>query len=240
MSDLVVHNNHSAPQEKARTLEGTVDTGKLFVTSKGVALHLVGVSPMLIAKLQSSGVLPEIPTRKLFLDFGGDGGEDSSDFQLEELTADTLETDEEREQWTEYTAKRNAVLSSRNDKFLKAVFAKGVIVDMSRIEEWKADMEYFGVELPAHPLDMKVEYIQTEAISNTQDMIEIITGVLGESGIPEEDLAEVRGMFQRSVRRDTPGEVVDTEREVVVSSDTDGDEGGALLGSVASDRFLPG
>lgn len=216
------------------------DSGRLFITSKGVALHLVGVSPLLIAKLQTSGEMPEVPTRKVMLDFGGDGEESSNDYQIEVLSEDDLQDDEEKKLWAEYIAKRDALLTKRNDKFLKAIFAKGVIVDMSRIDLWKEEMAYFEIPVPEHPLDQKVEYIQTEALSNTTDMIEIITGVLGESGIPEEDLAEVRAMFQRSVRRDAPGEIVDTEGEVVVEPDVYGDESGSLLEGLASERLLPG
>lgn len=220
---------------------GTVETGRLFITSKGVALTLVGVSPLLIAKLQSSGELPKVPQRKVMLDFGFDSDEgDSSNFQLEDLSEGDLQDDEERKQWADYVTERDAVLTKRNDKFLKAIFAKGVIVDMSRIEAWKEEMAYFEVEVPEHPIDLKVEYIQTEALSNTQDMVEIIAGVLGESGIPEEDLVDVRAMFQRAVRRDSVGEPVDAEGEVVMEPDLYGDEDSALLGSVASERLLPG
>lgn len=216
-----------------------VSTGRLFITSKGVALHLVGVSPLLIAKLQSAGELPSVPTRKIMLDFGGDG-ENSNDFQLEELSEKDLQDEAEQKEWAEYVKNRDAVLAKRNDKFLKAIFAKGVIVDMSRIDAWKEEMAYFEIAIPDHPLDLKVEYIQTEALSNAQDMVEIITGVLGESGIPEEDLVEVRAMFQRSVRRDSAGETIDAEGEVDMGQDIYGDEGSALLGSVASNRLLQG
>lgn len=219
--------------------EGVVEVGRLFITSKGVALTLVGVSPLLISKLQTSGELPTVPQRKLLLDFGSDDG-DSTNFQLEDLTEGDLQDDEERKQWADYVAARDEVLSKRNDKFLKAIFAKGVIVDMSRIEAWKEEMAYFEVEVPEHPLDQKVQYIQTEALSSAQDMVEIIAGVLGESGIPEEDLVDVRAMFQRTVRRDTPGQIELAEGEMVVEPDLYGDENGALLEGVASERLLSG
>lgn len=225
-------NGQTMNQEK----NDVISHGRIYVTAKGVALTLVGVSPLLIAKLQSAGTLPDVPKRKLQLDFG----EGESTYQEEELTEEDLQDDEERKAWKEYAEARNAILTKRNDNFLKAVFAKGVEVDMSRIEEWKADMAYFDIVIPTHPLDQKVEFIQTEALSSTQDMVEIITGVLSESGIPEEDLAEVRGMFQRSIRRGPAGETVDAEGEMVVEQHPDGDESGALLGSVASQQLLLG
>lgn len=224
--------NTQAPNEGQLEV---VQKGRLFVTSKGVSLYLVGVSPLLIAKLQSAGKLPDVPTRKLMLDFGvEDGGEDSNNFQTEELRADDLQDEEERRKWADYVRERDTVLTARNEKFLKAIFAKGVNVDMSHIQAWREEMEYFEIPVAEHPLDLKVEYIQTEALSNTQDMVDIITGVLAESGIPEEDLVEVKAMFQRSIRRDSAGEPDDTEGEVVVEPDLYGDESGALVGGLAS------
>lgn len=214
--------------------------GKTIFTSKGVALDLIGISPLLIAKLQNAGELPEVPKRKVSLDFAMDGEEGENDFQEEELSEDDLQDEDERKRWDAYVAKRDAVLTKRNEGFLKAIFAKGVSVDMTRLEDWKMDMEYFELEVPDHPLALKVEYIQTEAIGNTEDMVEVITGVLGESGIPEEDLAEIRASFRDSIRRNTAGETVDSEVEMDVEPDVHGDESGALLEGVAPQRLLQG
>jgi hypothetical protein len=182
---------------------------KVITTSKGVKLTLLGISPLLIAKLQGTGVLPPVPTRKYKLDFPGPDGEDQ--YQEDELTEEDLQDDEEKARWKEYSDKRNEILTKRNDGFLKAIFAKGVEVDLSQLDVWKETMEYLELEVPDKPLAQKVEYIQTEAIGNTEDMVEIITGVLGQSGIPEEDLAEVRGMFRDSLRPETAGEPIDPE-----------------------------
>lgn len=215
-----------------------ISTGKTIFTSKGVALDLVGISPLLIAKLQNAGELPPVPTRKVLLDFGD--GEDENSFQTEELSEDDLQTPEEEAAWKAYETKRDAVLSKRNEGFLKAIFAKGVNVDLSRLDNWKSDMAYFELEVPDHPLALKVEYVQTEAIGNTDDMVEIITGVLGESGIPEEDLADIRASFRDSIRRNTPGETVDSEVQMDMESDVHGDESRPLLEGVASQRLLQG
>lgn len=217
-----------------------INHGKTIFTSKGVALDLVGISPLLIAKLQNAGVLPDVPKRKVMLDFDVDEETGEGTFQEEELSEDDLQTPEEEAAWKKYVQERDAVLAKRNEGFLKAIFAKGVNVDLTRLEDWRADMAYFELEVPEHPLALKVEYVQTEAIGNTDDMVEIITGVLGESGIPEEELAEIRASFRDSIRRNTAGETVDSEIEVDVEPDVHGDEGSALLGSVASQRLLQG
>ena len=216
-----------------------LSNGKTFFTSKGIGLELIGISPLLIAKLQNAGELPPVPVRKVPLDFETDEDGEPT-FQTEELSEDDLQNEEEEKLWKDYIAKRDAVLSKRNDGFLKAIFAKGVNVDLTRLDNWKSDMEFLELTVPDHPLALKVEYVQTEAIGNTEDMVEIITGVLGESGIPEEDLADIRASFRDSIRRSTPGETVDSEVQVDVESDVHGDESRPLLEGVASQRLLQG
>lgn len=213
------------------------DFGKFYRTSTGIGLTLTGVSPMLIAKLQTIGMEPEVPTRKMVLDFDTPEGEEPLT-QEEPLTENDLQDNEERKRWAEYIQKKEALTVARNDAFIKAIFAKGVKVDLSRLDAWKEEMEYFGIPIPTHPLDLKVQYIQTEAMGSAQDMVEIITGVLGQSGVQEEDLKDVKAMFQNSIRRNTPGETIDAEGQVAVEPDIYGDGGYPLLGDMAAQSLL--
>lgn len=207
---------------------------RVIYTSKGDKLVLNGISPLLISKLQSVGELPPVPTRQVKLDLEGM----EPTFQEEFLSEDDLQTKEEEVVWAKYVEERDAVLTKRNTGFLKAVFAKGVTVDLSNLEAWKSEQEYFGLKIPEHPLDLKVEYLQTELVTNADDMLDIITGVLAESGIPEEELASVRSMFRGSIRRRAPAQIEDAGGEVAVVPDLHGDEGGTLLESVASEPIL--
>jgi len=222
----VMSNGHSNGQHKSS--QEVIERGETVITSKGVALELSGVSPILIAKLQTVGELPPVPTRAIPLDFG-DG-----EVQYEALSEDDLQDDEERARWAEYKEKRDSVLADRNNGFMKAIFVKGVKIDMDRLQQWKDELAYFKLEVPEHPLDQKMEYIQTEAVGNTDDIADIITGVLKASGIPEEELRNVRSMFRREVRRDPAGQIVDTQREVDLEPDVYGDESGESVGSMAA------
>lgn len=213
------------------------DYGRFYRTSTGVGLTLIGVSPMLIAKLQTIGVEPQVPTRKMVIEFDTPEGEEPYT-QEEPLSQDDLQDEEERVRWASYVKQTEALATLRNDAFVKAIFAKGVKVDLSRLDVWKEEMEYFGLEIPTHPLDLKVQYIQTEAMGNAQDMVEIITGVLSQSGVQEEDLKSVKSMFQNSVRRNTTGETIDAEGQVAVEPDVYGDGGYSLLGDMASESVL--
>jgi hypothetical protein len=207
---------------------------KVIYTSKGDRLVLSGISPLLISKLQSVGTVPDAPTRQVKLDLEGM----EPTFQEETLAEDDLQTKEEQVLWAKYTKERDEVLAKRNTGFLKAIFAKGVTVDLTNLEAWKEEQDYFGLPIPEHPIDLKVEYLQTELITNTEDMIDIITGVLGESGIPEEELESVRAMFQRSIRRNSPEQTEAASGEVAMESDLRGDEGSPLLEGVAAEQVL--
>jgi hypothetical protein len=181
--------------------------------------------------------MPDVPTRKVQLDFDVAEG-DEPVYQDEDLTEDDLRDESERKRWKEYTDTRDAVVEKRNDGFLKAIFSKGVNVDLSNLDLWKESMDYLGIEVPENIIAQKVEFIQTEALGNTDDMMEVIIGVLEQSGIGEENLAEVRASFRRSARGPAPAQLADTEEQVDMEPSLYGDEGGTLLGDMASERLL--
>ena len=201
----------------------------VYLTANGTELVLNSISPLFIAKLQSVGTLPDIPTRKVKLDL--DGLEPT--YQEEPLSEEDLQTVEEERIWAKYVEERDAVLTRRNTGFMKAIFAKGVSVDLDHLDAWKEEQEYFGLEIPEHPTDLKVEYIQTEVITSTDDMIGVITGVLGRSGVPQEELESVRAMFRDSIRRGSTTQADAAEGEVAVERHLYPDESSTLLEGVA-------
>jgi hypothetical protein len=208
----------------------------IYQTENGKQVILNSISPLFIAKLQSAGTLPEIPTRQVKLDL--DGFEPT--FQIERLSAEDLQDAEEQEKWRVYEEERDAVLAKRNTGFMKAIFAKGVTVDLTHLDEWKEEQVYYGLEVPLHPTDLKVEYIQTEVVESAEDMVGIITGVLGKSGIPQEELEAVRSQFRNSIRRSTTRQVDTAKGEVGVERELYPDESGSLLEGVASEQVLRG
>lgn len=176
-----------------------------YTTTRGVKLELLGISPMFIAKLQTGGEIPPTPTRKIATAI--------ADYEeTEELSEDDLQNDEEKKIWKEFEEKRDAVLARRQNNFMKAIFDKGVKVDLTDIEAWKLDQEFYGIELPTHPTDLKVEYIQTELIGGMEDILQIITGVLSLTGVPKEEMASVEAMFRGALRSNPTEEAVPATR----------------------------
>lgn len=182
--------------------DGPVEGTDYIITSKGKRIDFIAVSETLLRKTQTSGTLPDVPYRENKLDFG-------DAVEREELTADNLLTDEEKTQWQEYVTVRDAVAEKRNADFIKAVLTKGTVFDESGIEEWKEEqVEDWGFILPDKKLELRMEYIQMELAPSPEDMMGIITGVLGKSGLPEKELESMRTMFRSALRPDT---AVETE-----------------------------
>lgn len=180
------------------------ETEDYYTTSTGATVKFLGVSPTFIDKLQNAGTLPEIPVRKYMTEFGEE--------QTEPMTEEEPKSPEEQAEWDAYVEKRDAILDRRNQNFIRAIFAKGVEVDESHVEEWKQEQEeIWGLEVPTNKVDLKVEYIQNELVGNAEDIINIITGVLGKTGIPEEAMTEVREMFRSSLRRGAVAEAETAE-----------------------------
>lgn len=186
----VNHDDNSNGNGESESIEG-VD---YVITSTGARVDFNSVSPTLIQKTQTAGILPPIPYREVDTAFG--------EKQKEELTADDLRNDEEKKQWKEYQEETKKVLEKRSTNFIRAIFSKGTKIDDSKIEEWKREqVEDWGWDVPTSPIDLKVEYIRTELVGHPEDEMLIITGVLGKSGIPEKELEDVRTMFRSSLRR---------------------------------------
>jgi hypothetical protein len=186
----------------------TVKT-KVIVTTRGKELTLMGVSPLFIGKLQQAVDLPDAPTKQVGIPALGE-------VQTEPLTAENAETEEEKAAWQEYVNKRDELLSKRQNNFIKALFAKGVEVALPDLEGWRVEQEYWDIKIPNNPIDLKVEYIQTECVGSVDDIISIITGVLELTGIPKEEMADVESMFRNSVRFRTTVKTADAEGQVAV------------------------
>lgn len=174
-------------------------TPDIYITSKGKKVRLIGLNPARLEKLQNAGNMPPVPFRLLETDFG--------ESQKEELTADSLMNDEERKQWQEYIEKRNAIETKRSENVMKYVFHDGIAIDDEIIDEWKVEQEeVWGLEVPNNRIDLKVDYINAEIIGNSEDLGEIMAGVMERTGVSAEALDEVRATFRSDLRRNTAGE----------------------------------
>lgn len=174
-------------------------TPDIYTTSKGKKVKLIGLNPARLEKLQNAGTMPPVPFRLMETELG--------ESQREELTADSLLTDQERKEWKEYIEKRNAIEARRSENVMKYVFHDGISIDDEILEEWKTEQEeVWGLEVPNNRIDLKVDFINAEIIGNSEDLGEIMAGVMERTGVSAEALDEVRATFRSDLRRSAAGE----------------------------------
>lgn len=180
---------------------------EILTTSKGAKVRLIGLNPARLEKLQSAGKMPAKPYREIPNDLG--------DPQKEFLSEKDLQNDEERALWAEYQEQVAVIERKRNENVMKYVFNDGFAVDESDIEIWKQqEEEEWGLELPASPIQLKMDYINARVVGNAEDLGNIMAGVLERTGVPAEMLDEVRDSFRGTVRQSaTPETTPESESE---------------------------
>lgn len=171
----------------------------MITTSKGAKVHLIGLNPARLERLQKAGKVPSKPFRMIPNDLG--------EAQKEELSEKDLQNDEERTQWNEYQEKLNFIDQKRNENVMKYVFTDGFSVDDSDIEEWKRlEEEEYGLEVSESPLQLRMDFINAKVIGNADDLGNIMAGVMERTGVPADMLDEVRNSFRGTVRQSSAPE----------------------------------
>jgi len=141
-----------------------------FVTTDGVKLRLKSVRKISVdrrqqkveAELRAQGLPIDVPTRTTVA-LGGKG-----DTEIIPLSAKTLVMRDD----PDGTARNEALWRAHEDALLKlselqkeemviTMLALGVEIDggVPPVEEWSDQLDYIGVEMPAHVLDQKAYYL---------------------------------------------------------------------------------
>lgn len=168
-----------------------------YTTSLGEHIEFLRVRPILIQKAQSLGDMPPVPYRENMTAFG--------EAEKEELTAEDLRTDEEKKIWDTYQKEVAKVEELRNTELMRVIFSSGIKFDESKMEEWKREIvEDYGYDLPSNKIDLRFQYVQSELIGKPEDVIEIMVGVIEQSGIPEKEMNDIRATFRSALRENTP------------------------------------
>lgn len=180
-------------------------TSDLYTTSKGASVRFIGLNPARLDQLQSAGKAPAKPVREIPNDLGAP--------QKEELSEKDLQTDEERAAWADYKQEMAKLENKRNENVMKYVFNDGFAVDDSEIEEWKRqEEEEYGIIPEGTPLKIRMDFINARVIGNSEDLANIMAGVLERTGVPADKLDEVKDTFRGTVRQNTAPEVDGEER----------------------------
>lgn len=181
-----------------------------FVTKAGVELTLVPIPPMLLEKVRGSVKYPPIPQYETKTAAGN----------IEKFNHDesTLQTDADKAAWAEYTAAKREADRLLNERVMRALFLKGIALDMPADDEWIKEQEFMGIEIPTDPQERKLHYIQTEILASSEDMVGIMSDIMRLTGVEEAVVQSAEDSFRRAVedrRRVASARVANSGGELV-------------------------
>jgi len=176
-----------------------------FTTSQGFEVEFLPI-PQSIRKFHLSHPEPKPPTYIVKSKLTG----------VEETfyhDVNTIETDEEKAQWTAY----QQTMNEYNEKFLRVCLIKGIRVHAS-MDEWIAEQAELEIPVADSPMTARIEWITEKILATKEDFESIMIGVMKASGAPEELLAQVESLFRGQMEQSSGTKI---ER---VASDDDGRE----------------
>jgi hypothetical protein len=159
-------------------------------TSRGVTVTCLPIQSLL-DKLNAQYKPPEPPSYEVKTATGA--------VERHAHDATTLETDEDRAAWQAYLQARADAQTAQSLALTRLVLLRGISVDMPTDEQWVKEQEWLGLQVPDDPFERKLHYIETEVIAGVADIEAIMLGVMRESGVPEELLAQMDATFRHQV-----------------------------------------
>ena len=175
-----------------------------FISSTGAIINVTGVSPLLLQKIQASfekkTPKPVIPTYEA----ESAGG----DIEVLPHNETTVSTEEEKEQWEKYKKEKEQWDRELNEKVLRALILKGVVMDVDDSAEWVQEQEFLGIDIPDDKNERKIHYFETEVVGSASDVFALVTEIMKLSGLDEEAIADAESLFRSELQRgkDNPQE----------------------------------
>lgn len=169
-----------------------------FVASSGLEVTLKGLPPLTPNRLNQSIEYPQKPTYEVPTVAG--------DVEIYEHDETTLHTDEDRQAWEEYLVAQDAAETLLTEKLLYAVLLECVELHdyEEKLSAWKRRQKLMGIDLSEDEDENKFYFMQTEVFRDADDIGEILTIVMGLTGVSVEDLAEARNSFPSEVEPESP------------------------------------
>lgn len=167
-----------------------------FTTSRGVRLEFLPI-PTLLEKLQVQHPMPAPPTYEVKTATGA--------VELHQHDETTLDTDADKAAWAEYQVRLKAATDRLNLALMRLVLLRGLKVDMPAPNGWVHEQQFIGIQVPDDPLELKLHWLQTEALASQEDYLQAVAGVMEASGVPEEVISQAEATFRGKVERQTAG-----------------------------------
>lgn len=177
---------------------------KTYTTSSGMVIELEPVPPLLLEdvrlKAMSTVEVPPIPTYKVELPDGSFADYEHDAKSIE----DSLTPPQDKETWTK---RQEALRTQQNiaaNRVMDLFLAKGTRIDEVLLNEgeWRSLQEYFGIEIPTHPIAAKIHFLKTEALTTPEEINNLITAIMDASGIDKSILEAARNSFRNRLRQE--------------------------------------
>lgn len=146
--------------------------------------------------------------------------------------ATTLVTDADKLAWAVYESALGEYNNFTGERVSRLVLSEGVIIGEVP-EAWKKRMAFLKIPLPDDPDELKLLYTKTTVTPEPNDIMGLLTAVMGLSGVPAEALSIAEDMFRREVEKgngNTPEGLAEKAGDVVSQPAVSGSKNSARLG----------
>jgi hypothetical protein len=142
--------------------------------------------------------------------------------------ATTATTDEDKAAWTLHMNAKQRLEAEKRQAQAKFMMLKGIVAS-DPSPAWIAEQKYFKIKLPDDPVDLKLQYIQSEILRTPEDItcaiMEIL--VLSSIGVPKKDLEAVKASFRSAMAELSTSNDLPAEGRVGDVGAIPGNNGGA-------------
>lgn len=183
-------------------------------TASGHTIQIKPLSPFLLDKLNTAFPVPEPPTYEIETASG--------DIEIHVHDEETLETDEDKQAWEEYSIEFNRVAKEKNDASIRIFIDQGVTLPeeiLPEIEHWKELLVSCGMPVPESAIDQKVEFVKDIILTNPDDIMLVMSEVVKLSGVSEKLVRQAEDSFRDQVEGNIVAEPTEVEEEQLESHD---------------------
>ena len=131
------------------------------------------------------------PTREIKVAGGDVEVQDHNDITI--ATEPWASDEEVQAAWRKYQTDEQQLNAARIEATAKVCLKQGVVDDPP--DEWTAEREYYGLEIPDHPLDARWEWLHDQAINGWLELIECAWAIQRLPAPEEEAAAAAETLF---------------------------------------------
>jgi hypothetical protein len=168
-----------------------------FVTSRGLTVKLLAISPYMLELAASSSDFPKTPTYTVII---AGGGEETHDYDEISIT-DPKTPIADQERWLEFLDEVDVANRKASETLLNIILLESVQLDVSEKEltSWRKKSKMMGIVLPEDEEEQLLVYKKMYVTGNEDDITGITTAVLNLSTVSRKEIDLAKKSFPSSV-----------------------------------------